>query len=112
MKLSENFDSSEFDYIKGDRTGKKMDREFIMRLQELRKAYGKPIKVSSGIRFEGNHATGKAVDIKCYGSRERFDLVKWALICGFVRIGVYDQHIHLDMVEGKVKGVMWWGKSA
>lgn len=88
----------------------KMDQAFVGRLNALREAYGKPLRVSSGYRCPkhpieakkattGMHTTGKAVDFAV----ERADAVKLlsiALQMGFNGIGVQQKgtgrFIHLD----------------
>lgn len=86
--------------------------EFLARIEELRIAYGKPLKVSSGFRSAdhpvervkkstGYHAKGEALDFLVYGEDAQ-TLIKLALDLGFKGIGVSQKgdfnrrFIHID----------------
>ena len=122
MKITKNFNSKEFDLVPGDGRGRNMDVNFVICLQHLRDEINrysqklgreKEVKliVNSGWRNDGNHNTGKAVDLKVINSYERFLILKFAFKLGFTRIGIYDLHIHLDNVVTNFQHVSWWGKS-
>ena len=52
------------------------------------------------------------VDVRTASSKARMKIIAAALEAGFVRIGVYDHHVHLDVArKGFAQGVMWWEKS-
>ena len=113
-----NFSKQEFDC---KHTGKnEMRHDFMVKLQSLRTAYGKPMKVTSGFRHPthpveakkghatGEHTRGMCVDIACVSSQERFDLIRLALQHGFKRIGIADNFIHLGLGgPGLPDGVIW-----
>lgn len=93
------------------------DASLLNRLNQLRSAYGKPIYISSGWRCEAYnakvgrvkdsaHLTGKAADIFCTGSRDRY-LLLFHSIGLFNRIGIGQTFIHLDVDENKDKEVIW-----
>ena len=76
-----------------------MDKKLILMLDDLREAYGHPIKLTSTYRSPdhpieankakpGEHAYGAAVDIACVGGEATFKLVKAAIETGFTRIGI------------------------
>ena len=76
-----------------------MNPELLEKLDQLREAYGYPIKLTSTYRSPdhpieakkakpGEHAYGTAVDIACVGGEATFKLVKAAIEVGFTRIGV------------------------
>ena len=76
-----------------------MDEKLLSMLDNLREAYGYPIKLTSTYRSPdhpieakkkapGEHAYGAAVDIACVGGEATFKLVKAAIEVGFTRIGV------------------------
>jgi len=76
-----------------------MDEKLLSMLDDLREAYGYPIKLTSTYRSPdhpieakkkapGEHAYGAAVDIACVGGEATFKLVKAAIEVGFTRIGV------------------------
>lgn len=90
MKYFEESEFSEFD---------KMDPVLLAMLDDLREAYGYPIKLTSTYRSPehpieakkskpGEHAYGAAVDIACIGGEATFKLVKAAIEVGFTRIGI------------------------
>ncbi|WP_271105111.1 D-Ala-D-Ala carboxypeptidase family metallohydrolase [Pseudomonas tohonis] len=94
--------------------GREMDTAFMERLQQLRTAFGKPIKLSSAYRCPkhpveakkaapGEHCTGKAVDIAIRGP-EAVELLRLALDLGFTRIGISQKgaarFIHLGTSAG------------
>ncbi|MEO5379028.1 MAG: D-Ala-D-Ala carboxypeptidase family metallohydrolase [Magnetococcus sp. DMHC-6] len=97
-----------------------MDSDFMARLEELRVAYGKPMKLSSAYRCPthnaktsstgtmGPHTTGKAVDIAVSGA-EAYKLLVLALQHGFNGIGISQKgshstrFIHIDTLPNDPK---------
>jgi zinc D-Ala-D-Ala carboxypeptidase len=76
-----------------------MDENLLSMLDDLREAYGHPIKLTSTYRSPdhpieakktkpGEHAYGAAVDIACVGGEATYKLVKAAINVGFTRIGI------------------------
>ena len=76
-----------------------MDENLLSMLDDLREAYGHPIKLTSTYRSPdhpieakktkpGEHAYGAAVDIACVGGQATYKLVKAAINVGFTRIGI------------------------
>jgi len=88
--------------------GGEMDPGFMVKLQTLREAYGKPIHISSGYRCSTHnqavggapnsyHLSGRAADILIPKGEDRYDLVKNIIQLKFFRgIGIYDAWIHVD----------------
>ena len=87
------FTESEFNNFK------MMDENLLSMLDDLREAYGHPIKLTSTYRSPdhpieakktkpGEHAYGAAVDIACVGGEATYKLVKAAINVGFTRIGI------------------------
>jgi hypothetical protein len=87
-----------------------MDPHFMNMLDSLRKAVGEPLIILSGYRCDfwdhqppakgdGNHPTGRAVDLECEHSTLRFKIIFYAITLGFKRIGLARGFIHLDMTE-------------
>ena len=69
---------------------------------------------STGPRDSAHKPDGKgiyhAVDIRCDQSKDRFRILTAAIGAGFVRIGLYTHHIHLDVARtGFDQNVAWWG---
>jgi len=97
-------------------TGKcDMDSNFINKLNELRVAFGKPMRITSGFRdvthpieakksSPGAHTTGKAADISV-ARGDAFYLLSLALQKGFTGIGIAQKgsgasrFLHLDTIE-------------
>lgn len=113
-----NFTKAEFDCKE---TGEnEMQPAFMGRLQLLRDAYKKPMRVSSGFRSEnhsiekkkkrpGAHTTGQAVDI-AVDRGDAYHVLKLALWAGFTGIGVKQKgsgrFIHLDTIEQGTEGFL------
>ena len=77
----------------------KMDPKLLTMLDELREEYGQAIVLTSSYRSPthaveivkskpGEHTYGAAVDIKCVGGENTFNLVSAAIKVGFRRIGI------------------------
>lgn len=109
MKLSKNFKLEEFMCKCGcDSTGDvPMQVAFIMKLQKMRDLYNKPMKITSGYRCpeynakiggaeNSYHMLGRAADIYCPKSSDRYALIKYALEAGFRGIGIGDNFVHVD----------------
>ncbi len=104
-------------------TGKcAMDERFLVRLQHLRTAYGKPMTITSGYRdpshpsernksVSGAHTLGRAVDVAVQGA-DAVKLLRLALEFGFTGIGVQQKgasrFIHLDDVTSGLPRPMIW----
>jgi hypothetical protein len=84
-----------------------MDHGFLVRLDQLREAVGRPLTLTSAKRCaahnaivstvkNGPHPLGVAADIRAGSSRERFEIVSAAMCVGFTRIGIAHTFIHVD----------------
>jgi uncharacterized protein YcbK (DUF882 family) len=106
-----NFSKAEFDCKHSGFN--QMQPEFMDKLQKLREAYGKPMRITSGYRHKthpieakkskiGAHATGQAADIGV-DRGDAYELLKLALELGFTGIGIQQKgggrFIHLDTLE-------------
>ena len=99
----------------------KMNPELLEKLDQLREAYGYPIKLTSTYRSPdhpieakktkpGEHAYGAAVDIACVGGEATFKLVKAAIEVGFTRIGISRKNnfVHVGIgYEGAPPITIW-----
>lgn len=112
------FKPSEFDSPDAPGSGEGMKLEFLLKLDELRKELGWPLKVVSGIRTAAHnaevggvdgsaHVAGFAADVWCRTSREREEILATAFIVGFKRIGIGQTFIHLDADPTKPTEVVW-----
>lgn len=98
----------------------KIESELILKLEDLRHLYGKPIKITSGYRCSkhnkavggkknSEHLYGLAVDIYIDNSRDRYKIIEinFKYNIGFKRIGIADNFIHLGMSENHPQEVIW-----
>lgn len=99
-------------------SGENMNEEFVKKLDLLRMFYGKPVYISSGYRTKEHnlavggvsdsaHLKGLAADLSCNDSRERFEIVRIALIIGIRRIGIANTFVHIDSDETKDQDIIW-----
>lgn len=100
-----------------------LDSLLLSVLDEIEECTGLELRINSAFRpvayevcmgrnGKSAHTLGKAVDIHCYDSRFRYDVVKIALQKGINRIGIYKTFIHLDVAtakDGKNTHVIWHG---
>jgi zinc D-Ala-D-Ala carboxypeptidase len=114
-----NFSESEF---KCRHCGKvAMRPEFLERLQKLRTAYGRPMRITSGYRCPqhpieaakaspGAHASGLAADVGLDG-KEAYKVLALAFELGFTGIGVNQKggapFIHLDTLASSPRPNVW-----
>ena len=99
----------------------KMDQAFVDKLNELREAYGQPLRVSSGYRCpqhpieakkasSGAHTSGRAVDFAVQGEAA-WRLLSVAMTMGFLGVGVQQkgsgQFIHLDCWDNPNRPTIW-----
>lgn len=95
-----------------------MNRQLLVALDRMRRRFGKPIVVNSGIRCpdhnreEGgvknsSHLSGKAADIRVETDRDRFKLIGLAIEMGVPRIGIGIGYLHLDVDKGKNYPRIW-----
>lgn len=116
--MSKYFHPSEFTRCTPSCKIEQMDQAFLALLDEVREAAGIPLVLNCGYRSKawerskgrsGNsaHTRGKAVDIRCNTSVNRYKIVAAALGCGVRRIGIGKTFIHLDNDESLPQGVIW-----
>lgn len=114
-----NFSAKEFDCTHCGKN--EMRADFMERLQALRNAYGKPMRITSGFRCAehpieakkakpGSHASGCACDIGIDGP-DAHQLLSIALQLGFTGIGVQQKgsgrFIHLDTLKSGLRPTVW-----
>jgi len=102
-----------------------MDREFLICLQALRSAYGKPLVITSGYRCpdhnaavseatgrSGPHTTGRAADIKVSG-QDAYHFLQLSFFHPFTGYGIMQRgphqgrFIHLDTLTGSNRPMLW-----
>jgi len=117
------FKLSEFDSPDKPGSGEMMEAEVLEALDIARDIYGHPMVITSGFRTieynrqllergypaspRSSHLLGWAADIAVPNSRKRFLMLEALLDAGFNRIGVYDEHLHVDMDPNKSPNVIW-----
>ena len=119
------FRSEEFDSPDLPGSGSEMDEHFIAMLDICRETAEMPFVVTSGFRTDQHqaqlkaegypvsensaHLLGKAADIRCRNSSERFNIVGAAIFVGFTRIGISStsNFVHLDSAEDKGGPFIW-----
>lgn len=95
-----------------------ISHQLVERLNNARKLCQVPFIVNSAVRcskhnlyvggsISSSHLIGLAVDIKVFSSSERYKIVQSLIACGFFRIGIYKDFIHIDIDENKIQDVMW-----
>jgi zinc D-Ala-D-Ala carboxypeptidase len=93
-----------------------MDADFMVKLEQIREYWGKPMLLSSAYRCpdhnknvsstgeNGPHTTGKAVDILCYGN-DALELIDLVTDVGINGLGLSQKgsfssrFIHIDDIE-------------
>lgn len=99
-----------------------MQKEFMDVLYQIRRAYGKPMKISSGYRHKthpveakkgwttGEHTTGMCCDVQVRGA-DAVRLMQIALNQGVGRIGVQQKgagrFLHLGISKRLANPAMW-----
>ena len=83
------------------------NKEFLALLTKIRISYGKPMIITSAVRCsrhnlasggspQSYHLEGRAVDVACPISTDRYRLIKYAIECGARGIGIGSNFIHID----------------
>ena len=100
-----------------------VDKGFLRRINRLIDKLGEKVEISSGYRCpkynaelggskNSAHVNGIAIDIKEDSARAKRKIVNVAIAMGFMGIGVYNKHIHLDdNKRWHGKEVIWSGSS-
>ena len=114
MKMTDHFDSKEFDCQCGCGTGE-ISTELVNKLEKVRVAYGKGLRVNSGIRClthnrsvgssdTSSHILGLAADMSCTDMESRMKLVT-LFAKYFKRMGIHKDFIHVDVDYDKPGGI-------
>lgn len=90
----------------------------VRQLDSARRLYGRPIRVTSGVRCaahnalvkgsrESAHLVGLAADLACPTPYDRYDLLMALLTMSFRRIGIGGDFIHVDIDRTKPSDLCW-----
>jgi len=90
----------------------KIDKTFLMKLDEARTIAGVPFIITSGYRCPKHnaevggvknsaHMAGLAADIACPDSTTRLHILRGLIKAGFRRIGIGENFIHADIDKSK-----------
>ena len=117
-KLTQHFTKEEFDCKCGCGNGEiVISGRLVDELEIVRKAYGKPMRITSGIRClshnrtigsrdTSSHIKGVAADIFCNDIKSRLELMKRILRdAEFTRVGLHKEFIHVDVDDDKPNGI-------
>ena len=118
MITSKYFKEEEFNRCSPSCSLQDMKQATISKLDTAREIAGIPFVLTSAFRSAehdrykgrsgtGAHTLGRAVDIKCNVSRDRFLVVNALLKAGFKRVGIAKTFVHADDSEFHDQGVLW-----
>jgi len=103
------FEADEFDHPE------RMSLDFLLLLDRVRGHAGVPFRISSDWRGDSrSHDSGCAVDVLYENETELWHIVFSAQLLGIRRIGIYDEHVHLDIADRTIflpSPRMWHGIS-
>lgn len=95
-----------------------MDEAFLALMDRVRELAGIPLVVNSAYRSKSwemmhgrngtsAHCKGRALDLRCNTSQNRFKIVTAAITAGVKRIGIGKAFIHLDNDASLPQRVIW-----
>ena len=116
--MAKYFKDSEFSACTPSCSIDQMDGVFLLLLDQVREYAGIPLVLNSAYRSPAwekahgrtgtsAHCQGRAVDIRCRTSSNRYKIVKAAMECGIRRLGIAPTYIHLDMADDHAQDVIW-----
>ena len=116
--LSAHFSAGEFVCRCGHCNGTvDMQPGFIAKLEEARVLSNVPYSITSGYRCPehpetlkrptSSHPKGLAADIHTPTSAQRYAVLYGLIRAGFVRLGIGNAFIHVDLDEAKAPRVCW-----
>lgn len=77
-----------------------MSYPLLVKLDNARSIAGVPFHITSSTRpapGTSSHITGEAVDISLPNPHHGYAIIKSLFLAGFLRIIVYDRHVHVDV---------------
>lgn len=118
MITSKYFSESEFKQCSPSCSLQDMKQTTISKIDTAREIAGIPFVITSAFRPSawdkakgrsgtGSHTLGRAIDIRCNASSNRFKIVEALLKAGFHRIGIANTFIHADDSPQHSPFVIW-----
>ena len=118
MVVSKYFSEKEFQQCVPECSLQNMTHTTMSKLDTAREIAEIPFVLTSAFRSSewdrekgrsgtGAHTLGRAVDIRCDVSRNRFLIVKALLKAGFKRIGIAKNFVHADDSEIHEQEIVW-----
>lgn len=118
MIISKHFKESEFKACTPSSSLQDMKQATMSKLDTAREVAGIPLVLNCAYRSSvwdkakgrsgtGAHTLGRAVDISCNFSSNRFKIVDALIKAGFKRIGVAKTFIHADDSEIHKQEIIW-----
>lgn len=116
--MSKYFKASEFIRCTPSCSIEQMDEGFLTLMDRVRELAGIPLVINSAYRSKSwelahgrtgtsAHCKGKALDIRCNTSANRFKIIAAAINAGIKRIGIGKTFIHLDADSTLPQRVIW-----
>ena len=113
-----HFRIEEFDSPDAPGSGAKMDAHFLELLDAMREEAGIPFHINSGYRTKEHnmkvgggpnsaHIRGMAADISATSGREKYLILRTAIIQGIRRFGVGKNFVHVDIDATLPEPTMW-----
>lgn len=120
-KTIQYFKFTEFDSPDIISSGENMDHEFIRFLDCARHMCNFPFTIDSGFRtLERNilkkgsinsaHLRGLAADVRAVTNYYKYKIIEVSLRLGVKRLGIYENHVHVDLDESLPPEVIWRGE--
>lgn len=116
MIASKYFKEEEFSRCSPACSLQDMKQPTMSKLDTAREIAGIPFVLTSAYRSPehdkgrsgtGAHTLGRAIDIRCNTSRNRFLVVNALLKAGFKRVGIAKTFVHADDSEVHAQEVVW-----
>ena len=118
MIVSRYFKEKEFERCTPACSLQDMKQSAMSKLDTAREIAGIPFVITSAYRSPdydrkkgrsgtGAHTLGRAIDIRCHTSGNRFRIVEALIKSGFKRIGIAPGFIHADDSEAHAQEVSW-----
>ena len=118
MITSKYFSEQEFKNCSPSASLQNMQQSTMSKIDTAREIAGIPFVITSAYRSTawdkakgrsgtGSHTLGRAIDIRCNSSSNRWKIIDALLKAGFNRIGIANTFIHADDSQQHAQQVIW-----